>query len=117
MKLPNRVKLSTHATERLKMLKGWTGLTPNIVARISIMLVIRDNVSLQNSGLQDTDGQEISKSVLFGEHSDIYELLLTEYFQKCEIDELRGEEISKLIEIGVHKLGHVRSLEQIASVL
>lgn len=116
MKLPNRVKLSMHATERLKLMKGWTGLTPNILARIAIMLVIRDNVSLDNSGLQDTDGQELSKAVLFGEHTDIYEILLTQYFANTGASELRGEEISKLIEIGVHKLGHVRSLEQVASV-
>lgn len=116
MKLPNRIRLSTHATERLKLMKGWTGLTPNILARIAIMIVIRDNVSIDNAGLQDTNGQELSKGVLFGEHSDIYEILLTQYFENSSGNDLSAEEVAKLVEIGVHKLGHVRSLEHIAAV-
>lgn len=117
MKLPNRVRLSLHATERLKLLKGWTGLTPNILARIAIMLVIRDNTSLDNAGLQDTDGQELNKSVLFGDHSDTYEILLSQYFHDQDITHSPQSVIASIVEIGVHKIGHVRTIQGLTDVL
>jgi len=116
MKLPSRVRLSNHASDRLKLIKGWTGLTPNIVARIAIMLVIRDNTSLDNAGLQDTDGQELHKGVLFGDQADTFEVLLRQYFHdNVSAEESVQKTIASMVEIGVHKIGHVRSLADLAA--
>ena len=47
--LPNRIKLSKNATDKLRYLKSKTGLTPNILSRIAIMLTIREGSDLSIS--------------------------------------------------------------------
>ena len=54
--LPNRIKLSKKATDKLRYLKSKTGLTPNILSRIAIMLAIKEGGNLSNAGVGDING-------------------------------------------------------------
>lgn len=108
--LPNRVKLSKSATDRLRNIKIQTGLTPNIVARIAIMLSLKDGSSLRNVSPADTDGQELNKSVLFGDHADVYDVLITQYIHDHGIKQPVQKTVSSLVEAGIHKMGHVKKL-------
>lgn len=108
--LPNRVKLSKSATDRLRNIKIQTGVTPNIIARIAIMLSLNDGSSLKNTTASDTDGQELNKSVLFGDHVDVYDALITQYIHNHSIDQPIQKTVSSLIEAGVHKMGHIKNL-------
>ena len=116
MILPNRIALSQNATNKLRNMKSHTGLTPNILSRIAITKAIETTSSLKNAGVADTEGQILRREVLFGEHEQVYEVLIQQYIYDNNIEEPISEVISALIEIGVHKLGHVKNIQQIAAV-
>ena len=90
-KLPNRVRLSQQATDKLRYLKSRTDITPNILSRIAIMLAIRENGDLTNAGVSDYNGQVLDQSVLFGEHVDAYEVIINQFvydkkLTECNLD-------------------------------
>lgn len=114
--LPNRVTLSKVATDKFRNLKGLTGLTPNILARMAIMLAIREGSGLKNAAVADTDGQVLNRDVLFGEHAPVYEVLINQYVHDLEIDQALPDVITALVEIGAHKIGHVKNLVDIAKL-
>jgi DNA sulfur modification protein DndE len=114
--LPNRVSLSQQATGKLRYIKGQTGLSLNILSRIAIMLTINEGNKLQNAGVNDYDGQILSRDVLFGDHQDIYSILINEHMKSKEIDMNLSEAISAMIEIGVFKMGHIKNLLDLAKL-
>lgn len=114
--LPNRVSLSQKATGKLRHIKGQTGLSLNILSRIAIMLTINDGNKLQNAGVSDYDGQILSRDVLFGDHQDIYSILINEHMNSKKIDMNLSEAISAMIEVGVFKMGHIKSLLDLAKL-
>lgn len=111
--LPNRVSLSTNATGKLRYMKQNTGLTPNILSRIAIMKAIEAGGSLRNAGVQDSEGQVLSRDVLFGDYAEVYDVMLAQYVHENEIDIPMQDVISALIEIGVHKMGHVKKIQDL----
>ncbi len=108
--LPNRVRLSTKTTNKMQRIKSLTGITPNVLSRIAIMLAIKEGSNLKNSGVEDMDGQTLDKSVLFGDHTEIYDVLINQYIHDNKIDLDIQKIISSLIEVGSHKMGHIKSL-------
>ncbi len=114
--LPNRVHLSTKATHKMQYIKSKTGITPNILSRIAIMLAIKEGGDLKNSGVADFEGQVIDKSVLFGDHTEVYDVLINQYIHDHKIKLDIQKTISSLIEIGIHKMGHVKDLNDICSL-
>lgn len=111
--LPNRVRLSQKATDKLRNLKGTTGLTPNILARIAIMLAIKDGTGLGNVGVSDHEGQELSQSVLFGEHAIVYDVMINQYIHDHQLDMPVAQVIAVMVEDGLHKMGHVKKVEDV----
>lgn len=112
--LPRTIALSKVATDKLRIMKGSTGLTPNVLARIAIMLAIKDGNALANASVGDADGQVLPKDVLFGEHIEIYEILINQYIHETAIQNPLTEVIPSLIESGVHKMGHIKNLFDLA---
>ena len=110
--IPHRVRVSEHATGRLKYLKSRTGLTPNILSRIAFVLSARD-LRRVTRGASDLGGQEFLAPTLFGEHQELYDLLLVRYVEQTEDDRDPAAIIANHIENGLHKLGHVRRLEDV----
>jgi len=94
-----------------------TGLTPNILARCAISLAVNDNSGIDNASVPDHEGLELNKSVLFGDYSDLYELLIRQYQADNNIS-LNGQHlVAALVEIGIHKLSHVRRLDELNDAL
>lgn len=115
--LPNRIKLSKRATDKLRYLKTKTGLTPNILSRIAIMLTIREGSDLSNSGVGDMEGgQELNDTTLFGEHIYFYDILINQYIHDKKINLSVGETIVAMIEIGVYKMGHIKQVEELCNL-
>jgi DNA sulfur modification protein DndE len=114
---PQKFRISASSTAKLKFLKSKTGLTPNILSRFAIALALADENGLGNSSVSDLDGQEFNAPTLFGEHLDIYEALLRQfsYQNNLEWDPIRH--VASLIEIGLHKMGHIRSLKDVALLI
>ena len=74
MKTFNRIKISKDATIRLRTLKGRTGLTPNILARIALCYSLNYQ-KISNFIKIDEDGQEFNRYTLTGEY-DAYFIAL-----------------------------------------
>lgn len=114
--LPNRVKLSKTATDKLRNIKMQTGVTPNIAARVAIMLSLKDGSSLKNINASDSDGQELNKSVLFGDHEDVYDVLIHQYIHEHNVKQPIQKTVSLLVEAGVHKMGHIKCLSDLCEL-
>ena len=67
----NRLRISKSATHRLQMLKGRTGLTPNILCRIALIYSL-NQPRIPDPSRYDNDGQEFNRSTLFGEWDPLY---------------------------------------------
>ena len=110
--IPHRVRVSEQATARLKYLKSKTGLTPNILSRFAFLLSARD-LRRVTRGASDLAGQEFLAPTLFGEHQELYDLLLVRYVDETEDNREPAAIIANHIENGLHKMGHVRGLEDV----
>lgn len=112
--IPNRIRIGERATKRLQFLKGKTGLTPNILSRFAFVLSIRDGKKI--AGTAAVDGQEFNAPTLFGEHQRLYELMLIRYYRVTKDDTPASETIAGMIEHGLHKMGHIRSIDDVLSL-
>lgn len=116
MYFPNRISISKNATNKFQTIKKNTGLTPNILSRVAIMLAINSKADLTPIGKEESAGQELSKDILFGDHIDSYEILIRQYLHDQESNISVGVALSALVEAGVHKMGHIRSLEEFSKL-
>lgn len=73
--LPNRFRISKSATDTLKLLKMRTGVTPNILCRMALMLSLEEGISRGEQAV-DLEGSEFNAPTLFGEHAQIYECFI-----------------------------------------
>lgn len=108
---PNRIRISKGASDQLKLIKQRTGLTPNILCRIAIMLSLRRDCLNKKSNAK-LDGLEFNLSTLFGEHAALYECLLRQAY-----GELTQKEAEVLLashaDDGVMVLKAARSLSEL----
>ncbi len=115
--IPARIKLSKQATDKLRYLKSKTGLTPNILSRIAIMLAIREGSNLSNAGIGDMNGgQELNDTTLFGEYIAVYDVLINQYISENKLSLSVADTIVAMIEIGIHKMGHIKQLEHLCEL-
>jgi DNA sulfur modification protein DndE len=73
----NRITIGSEATNRLKMLKANTGMTPNYLCRIGFCYSLNEPRP-PNPEEYDTDGQTFNRYTLLGEHDALYIALLKE---------------------------------------
>ncbi|HBN8433580.1 TPA: DndE family protein [Pseudomonas aeruginosa] len=114
---PHKFRISASSTAKLKFLKSKTGLTPNILCRFAIALALADENGLGNASVSDLEGQEFNAPTLFGEHLDIYEALLRQFIHESGLSWDPIRHIASLVEVGLHKMGHVRSIKDVAQLL
>ena len=114
--LPTSIKVSKRSEQRLRTIAGYTGLNRNALARIAIMLSINEGSNLANAGVADYQGQEFNQFLLFGEHSEVYDVIINQYIHDKEIDLSVKQSIVAMIEVGLFKMGHIRSLADVSSI-
>lgn len=73
-----RLKTTEKTAISLKYLQGTTGLTPNILARISISLSLLDP-ELPEDVQPDSKGLEFNRNTLTGEHDYFYKSLIRQH--------------------------------------
>lgn len=83
----NRVRISQDTTKRLQILKGKTGLTPNILLRLAFCFSLNDP-KIPNPAEYDQDGQELNRYTLTGEWDLFFMGLMKE---RCIVDGLDPE--------------------------
>ena len=114
---PHKFRVSASSTAKLKFLKSKTGLTPNILCRFAIALALADENGLGNASVSDLEGQEFNAPTLFGEHLDIYEALLRQFTHESDLSWDPVRHVASLVEVGLHKMGHVRSIKDVAQLI
>ena len=97
----SKLIISAQGTQKLRTLKGRTGLTPNILARIALMISLNERdqpVSRQYS----VDGMEFNGYTLFGELEDLLLCLLKENnLLKATTEESMQDNVRGHIERGI----------------
>ena len=83
MKL-NRIHVSADSRHKLSILKGRTGLLPNVLCRLGFSLSLMES-GIPNPEDYDTDGSEFNRYTLMGEWDPLIVALLKE---RCEADGL-----------------------------
>ena len=73
----NRITIGEDATNRLKMLKANTGMTPNYLCRIGFCYSLNEPRP-PNQEEYDNEGQTFNRYTLLGEHDALYMALLKE---------------------------------------
>ena len=109
--LPNRVHISKRATDQLKVIKGRTGVTPNILCRMALILSLEENHKA-DADTTDLNGSEFNLSTLFGEAGPLYEAIM-----KLSHDDLSPKEaqlaLAAHIDNGVDKLKRAKSVKDL----
>ncbi len=78
--LPNRMNLTQVAEDQLKKLKGYTGITPNISARIAFFRSIESNFRYAGQEINLNGALVLDKHTWLGETCNITELMLKMYY-------------------------------------
>ncbi len=106
--LPNRIRISKKATDTLAMMKGRTGLTPNILARLAIANALESN-SLKKKISSSQDGQEFNTNTLLGDQAETYAMLIRQQSDDTEI----GKAVAQLVDDGIGLFSGVNNLSDL----
>ena len=119
MKL-NRIHLSEDSRHKLSILKGRTGLLPNVLCRLGFSLSLVDP-SIPKPENYPTDGSEFNRYTLMGEWDPLIVALLKE---RCAADELPLDDESLVEQFRAHLnrgvellYARVRGLSDLAGLL
>lgn len=98
----NKLSISTDASSRLRYVRQKTGLTPNLLCRIAIMLSLEEGPVGQRA--PDEKGQEFNAYTLTGEHHG----MITAFLRFVEEDEagagaLANEQLVDLLRAHIHR--------------
>jgi len=117
----NRIILDQNVTKKLSLLKGKTGLTPNILCRYGLMLSLKDPTA-PDPNLYKQDGQELMRHVLLG---DLDMILISLFKQRAYKDNVDLQNERLLLELfrahinrGAELLyNRVKDLKDLAKIL
>ncbi|MGL1049788.1 DNA sulfur modification protein DndE [Vibrio vulnificus] len=111
--LPNRMNLTRTTEEQLKKLKGYTGITPNVSARLAFFRSIESD--FRYSGIEaKLDGSLVlDKYTWLGETSDVTELVLKMYYPELDVKEYQ-QAWAAHVEDGIASIRNHSSLIQLS---
>lgn len=81
----NKIRVSSNVSKLLSIIKGKTGLTPNITCRLALCISISDP-SLPSLKIADSAGQEFNRYTLLGETDSFLMSILKERLIKDKLD-------------------------------
>lgn len=81
----NKIRVSEDVDQKLKMLKGKTGLTPNLLCRIGFCLSLREPDIPNPSAYDENSNREFNRYTLTGAWDNLFVSLLS---QRCAKDGL-----------------------------
>jgi DNA sulfur modification protein DndE len=97
----NKLKISQEATSRLRFLRQRTGLTPNLLCRIAIMLSLEEGPC--PAPAPDDHGQEFNAYTLVGEHHELLTALLRFVEEGNEADPIPNDALIELFKAHIHR--------------
>ncbi|WED25447.1 DNA sulfur modification protein DndE [Vibrio sp. DW001] len=114
--LPNRMSLSRTTEEQLKKLKGYTGITPNVSARIAFFRSIESDFRYSDQDAKLDGSLVLDKFTWLGETSDITELVLKMYYPEFDTKQYQ-QAWAAHVEDGIASLRNHKSIEALAKKL
>ncbi|MBP8540712.1 MULTISPECIES: DNA sulfur modification protein DndE [Citrobacter] len=116
--LPNRMQLTRQTEEQLKRLKGFTGVTPNVAARIAFFRSVESEFRfLPKKDNRKLDGQLVlDKITWLGETMHTTELVLKMLYPQLDQKEMIRAWAAH-VEDGIAALRNYRSLKDIVKSL
>tara|TARA_Y100000994_G_C15634579_1_gene418560 strand:+ start:66 stop:419 length:354 start_codon:yes stop_codon:yes gene_type:complete len=115
--LPNRMQLSRTVEEQLKKLKGYTGVTPNVSARIAFFRSIESDFRYDPATDYTTNGSlTLDKITWLGRTQEITELLLKHTYPDLEGKQLQHAWAAH-VEHGISSLRNFKTLTELSSKL
>jgi len=115
----NRITIGEDATNRLKMLKANTGMTPNYLCRIGFCYSLNEPRP-PNPEQYNNDGQTFNRYTLLGEYDTLYMALLKERMiqeNKHPEEDLYEEFIAHLNRGVIRVHGNVRDLTDLEDLV
>lgn len=109
--LPKRLRISKSASDTLRVLKGRTGLTPNVVCRIALLISLEEGTEGGQRRIDEL-GNEFNAPTLFGEYGFVFEGLLRQVHGRLETKDAAAIIVSH-IDSGLERLRKSRSLLEI----
>lgn len=109
--LPKRMHISQAATDKLRILKGRTGLTPNIVCRIALVRSLKEGPRAGKKKV-DQNGSEFIGTTLFGEHANVFEALLVQVHGPLDLKTM-GQVIASHIDDGLASLMKAKTISEL----
>ncbi|MBE0465289.1 MAG: DndE family protein [Halomonas sp.] len=107
---PSRIQLSKKTWDRLQYMQTKTRLTPNVLARTAIALALRDTHTATINENKPEQTHVINRDVLFGDQASVYEALIRQFCAEQKVDADVQDIVRSLIDVGLHKIGHVKSI-------
>ncbi|UQC69804.1 DNA sulfur modification protein DndE [Lelliottia sp. AC1] len=116
--LPNRMQLNAKTEDQLKRLKGYTGLTPNVVARLAFFRSVENEFRYtnDNSNLKLDGALVLDKFTWCGETLQTTELVLKMLYPFLE-QKLLVRAWAAHVDDGIASLRNYRSLKDFSKAL
>ncbi|WP_313149315.1 DNA sulfur modification protein DndE [Enterobacter sp.] len=116
--LPNRMQLSRQTEEQLKRLKGYTGLTPNISARLAFFRSIENGYiySFQQQDIKLDGSLVLDKLTWLGETMHVTELILRYLYPNYSTKDLLKAWAAH-VEDGISAIRNYKSLNEFCGAL
>jgi len=112
----NRIRVSKESADKLKILKGRTGLLPNALCRIAFSVSMREQ-GIPDPKKFDKEGLEFNRSTLFGDQEEIFKIASRSLRKKSKTDVELDEIIRAHINRGVQTLyAQVKGLPDLLAV-
>lgn len=113
-----RVQLDESVTNKLRSLKGQTGLARNYLCRIALCYSLSESQPVQPSEY-DAEGQELNRSLLLGDHDSMYIALTQERLRKegRDIEDEFYDQFVAHINRGVEQIGRVNDLTNLHDLI
>ncbi len=89
-----RVQFSTDADNRMRALKGRTGITPNLLGRIGFCLSLEEPGSPALLTKKTEIGREINRYTMLGEYDEAFIALLFTWMQEKGLDVSNAENVN-----------------------
>ncbi|MCC4859883.1 MULTISPECIES: DNA sulfur modification protein DndE [Vibrio] len=114
--LPNRMNLTRTTEEQLKKLKGYTGITPNVSARIAFFRSVESDFRYNLIEAKLDGSLVLDKFTWLGETSDVTELVLKMYYPELDTKQYQQAWAAHVTD-GAARIRNYRSLSEISLTL
>ncbi len=97
-----KLKISADSASRLRSLRQRTGLTPNLLCRMAIMLSLEEG-SVGPSPVTDDSGSEFNAYTLMGDHNGLITAMLRMVEEETDGHRLANDELLARLRAHIHR--------------